>query len=359
MTESSWLPLGSIEGQEHAIAALGAMLETHATPPPLLFHGPEGCGKRTTALAFAAALVCSARQGLNACGVCSGCQRVRSAIAVSELRGKSSSQDRAITYPDVGLVSVPPRKTRISILQARDICQSMMSRPFEFERRIYIIEPADLLTPAAANSLLKIVEEPPSYGVLILVTAAPWSLPITLRSRLRRVSFRRLREAVVVRHLRAMGLSEDEARCRAHFSRGSLSLAADLDPQARAQAIGTWMEILERLSQGEKPGALAVAASEVFAGDVSAARSSLELLLTILRDLAASAVATDPLLLEPGDSERLSGVAEMLIGSSGQRAALVDRLAGELVRFNRNPRLAVEGAVLALSGVLRNGDLPA
>ncbi len=264
-----------------------------------------------------------------------------------------------MAYPDVGLISVPPRKTRISILQARDICQSMTSRPFEFERRIYIIEPADLLTPAAANSLLKTVEEPPSYGVLILVTAAPWALPVTLRSRLRRVSFRRLSEAVVVRHLRAMGLSEDEAQRRAHFARGSLSLAADLDLQARVRAIETWVAILERLSQGERAGALAVAASEAFAGEASSARLSLELLLTILRDLAASAVTADPLLLEVGTSERLSGVAELLIGSSGQRAVLVDRLAGELARFNRNPRLAVEGAVLALGGVLRNGDLPA
>ena len=83
------------------------------------------------------------------------------------------------------------------------------------------------------------------------------------------------------------------------------------------------------------------------------------MLLAVLRDLAAVADGAASVLLEPDQLARLGTAAPRLLGVNHDRPVLVDRLRRELVVFNRNPRLTVEGAVLAVAGALRAGDLPA
>ncbi len=359
MDEFALVPLSKIEGQTQALATLRGLIEAEELPPPLLFHGPEGCGKRTSALAFAAALVCRQRRGSDACACCSACQRVTQAGAVTALRAKASSQDSPMAYPDIGFVSLPQGKTRISILQSRDLCRSLMLRPFELSYRVYIIEPADRLTLSAANALLKVLEEPPSFGVILLVTAAPWSLPITIRSRMRAIRFVPLAEEIILRRLMAEGHPIEEARKRARWARGSLSRALELDAALREEEIGTWVSVLEQAGRGASPGALAVSAAEGFAGDATRAERSLELLEELLRDIAAAAQGSPPLMLSEDQLTRLAPCEQALLGAAGERIEVIDRLAREIRVFNRNPRLAIEGAVLALCGVIRREDLPA
>ncbi|MDQ7088091.1 MAG: hypothetical protein Q9Q13_09655 [Acidobacteriota bacterium] len=87
----------------------------------MLFCGPEGVGKRSAALGLAAGLVCR-RGGIDrACGRCPPCQRVLQSRGVTALRRRSTAQDRAQVYPDIGFVGIPEGKTRISVLQARDV----------------------------------------------------------------------------------------------------------------------------------------------------------------------------------------------------------------------------------------------
>lgn len=352
-------PLSAIQGQDAPVRTLIALCQRGGAIPPLLLHGPEGVGKRTAVLAFAAALVCRKPDGADACGACVPCRRVADAAAVTELREGATAQDSPLVYPDIGFVSLPRGKTRISILQARDIALSLASRPFELSRRIYIVDPADMLNLAAANALLKVLEEPPPYGVLALVTTAPWSLPMTVRSRLTAVRFRPLPQATVEQILLAHGVAPEEGALRAAHSSGSLARAMSVDPEAEQKLIAAWVAVLERLAQGVRPAELAAAASADLASDADAAMAALDLLLTVLRDVAAGRAPAAPILLDREQVERLAPAAERLTGPFLDRARLVDRLRREIVIFNRNPRLAVEGAVLALAGVLRPQDLPA
>lgn len=354
------LRLSALLGQDVPVESLAGLVHAGGPVPPLLLHGPAGVGKRTAALAFAAALVCRNLDGADACGACAGCRRVAAAEAVTALREGSTAQDSPMVYPDVGYVSVPKGKTRLSIVQVRDIVQSMASSPYELGRRIYVVDPADRLNAAAANALLKVLEEPPSYGVLMLVTSAPWSLPITVRSRLRPVAFRPLPPALVERILTQNGLAgESDAAARAAVARGSVARAVEADPAGENEVLETWVRALERLGSNYRASEIAAALSEELAPSADAAAAALDVLLSVLRDVAADREGAPALVLDEARLARLRPRAGFLLGAGGERPALVDRLRRELVVFNRNPRLSVEGAVLCIAGLLRRSDLPA
>lgn len=263
-----------------------------------------------------------------------------------------------MTYPDAGLVSVPSGKTRLLVVQARDIALSMSLQPYELPRRIYIVDPADSLTAAAANALLKVLEEPPEFGVLLLVTAAPWALPVTVRSRLLPIRFRPLPEEIVIQILIEEGSDPGEARRRASKAQGSLARARSADPQAEEERLAAWEKILQGLATPGEAGPAAVLAGETFGSSAEEAQGALELLLALLRDGVAWAENAPPRTLENGKAEALSQRLTALLGPALDRAGLVERLRRDITIFNRNPRLAVEGAVLALAGTLYPAQLP-
>jgi DNA polymerase-3 subunit delta' len=153
-------------------------------PQSLLFAGPDGVGKRTVALALAQAVNCPNRKDGDACGSCSACDRIA--------RGVHSD----VTFVDTGgEASIKIRTLRERVLEA------LGYRPFEAERRVYLIDEADALTDEAQDALLKTLEEPPPAAILILVTAYPDTLRPTIQSRCRRLRFGPLDEAEVARVL--------------------------------------------------------------------------------------------------------------------------------------------------------------
>lgn len=169
-----------------------------------LFHGPAGVGKRAAARAFAAALLDDER-------------RVQ-----------------AGTHPDLFLLEALGEMIRID--EVRALHRDLHMRPYEAERRVYVIADAHLLNEDAADALLKDLEEPPPYAVIVLVADELGPLPPTIRSRCQLVPFRRIPERVIRAMLaeRAPGLSEAEAKALARVSGGRLDRAERLlDPQAR------------------------------------------------------------------------------------------------------------------------------
>jgi DNA polymerase-3 subunit delta' len=171
-----------------------------------LFHGPAGVGKRTAAFAFAAELIGDA-------------QRV---------------QRRA--HPDVYVVE--PVGDQIRIDDVRELRRDLHMRPFEADRRVYLVFSAETMNEDAADALLKDLEEPPAYAVIVLVADDIGPLPETIRSRCQLVPFSRLSERAVREEIaaRAPGLAPEQTTALARAAAGRLDRAAHLlDPKAAAR----------------------------------------------------------------------------------------------------------------------------
>lgn len=168
-----------------------------------LFHGPGGVGKREIARAFA-----------------------------GEVLGDHTRVARG-SHPD--LYVLEPLGEQIRIDDVRELRRDLHMRPFEADRRVYLIFGADALNEDAADALLKDLEEPPPYAVVVLVAERLGPLPETIRSRCQLVPFKRLSEPALREAIarRAAGLSDTEIATLARTAGGRLGRALQLlDPAA-------------------------------------------------------------------------------------------------------------------------------
>jgi hypothetical protein len=164
------------------------------------------------------------------------------------------------------------------------------------------------------------------------------------------VRFGALPVDVVREILVAGGSTAAEAEQRARRSRGSVAVAAGASPEDDARRIQVWLRLLDGLAGGIDPAPLAVAASEELAADAIAASNALALLMEIVRDVLVPG-EVDELCIDavPSEAIRAHLVARFDAGFEALRT--IDHLRLEIEERHRNPRLAVEGAVLALAGL--------
>ena len=195
----------SVPEQPEAKRLLSAAL-TDGGAHAYLLHGPAGVGKRTAAFAFAAALLGDERRVL------------------------------ARSHPDLYLLE--PLGEMIRIDDVRALRHDLHMRPFEGDRRVYLVLDADRMNDEAADALLKDLEEPPSYATIVLVAGELGPLPPTILSRCQLVPFRRLSERAVREWIaqQAPDRSEEEVRVLSRASAGRLDRARRLlDPDAAAR----------------------------------------------------------------------------------------------------------------------------
>ncbi|MEV4422799.1 AAA family ATPase [Patulibacter sp. NPDC049589] len=212
--------LPGTEHQPHARAVLARALSSagpdgrHVAGDPshaYLFQGPPGSGKRTVARALATALLAETVDGevLDPAGVAARVQRR--------------------SHPDLTWV----RPTGAGVMRVADVKEAVVEavsrRPFEARRRVFVLEQAHAMNDDAANRLLKTLEEPPDYVVLVLLSDRPGELLTTIRSRCQNVRFDALPESELAERLRAdHGVDETTALACARLGLGDAILSASL-----------------------------------------------------------------------------------------------------------------------------------
>lgn len=177
------LSFRDIVGHDGALRLLGSLLRRDAFPQALRFVGEAGTGKSTVARILATTLFCpNARRSdpIQPCNQCPACVKMAHGTHPDFLH----LVPETVSKPDGREVEGPIKIDAIRDMQAR-----LVFRPIEAERRIVLIDPADAMNEAAANGLLKTLEEPPAYVLLILIVSRPDVLPETLHSRCQKVAF--------------------------------------------------------------------------------------------------------------------------------------------------------------------------
>jgi len=166
------MAFGDIINQELAKKILTSALREDRISHSYLFHGPQGSGKKQTALEFAKALNCSQRRGDDPCENCPSCRRIATH-----------------THPDVQLTSPIGPKQVIGIQAIKKIEKYAALKSMQSRYEVFIIDQAERLTKEASNSFLKTLEEPPPEVVIILISAFPDEIIPTIVSRCQKVKF--------------------------------------------------------------------------------------------------------------------------------------------------------------------------
>jgi len=268
------VPFLQIVGHTRTLDLLRRAVSRASVPQSLLFAGPEGVGKHTVAIALAQAVNCPTPVEDDACGTCRTCRRIA-----------------AGTFSDVVILDKNGEASiKIDALRQK-VLEPIGYRPFEGRRRVFIIDPADDMTPQAQDALLKTLEEPPPAAIIILVTAFADSLLATVRSRCRRVRFSELADDEVARVLTGPECRVDpvEARHRAVLSGGSVSRALATDGREFVEDRDAALGLLAALSERALPPRLKAAAAFVQVDKKrrvrEAASRRLSVLASLLRDL--------------------------------------------------------------------------
>ncbi len=170
----------NIIGHEQNIEHLENAIENGQVSHAYIFNGEDGIGKMTTAKAFVKALLCESK---NSCGTCQSCIQIDSG-----------------NHPDV--IYVTHEKAGITVDDIRDqVNQSVFVKPYSSDYKVYIIDEADKMNAAAQNALLKTIEEPPAYAVIILLSNNKESFLETIVSRCVVLNFGPLKESQVREYL--------------------------------------------------------------------------------------------------------------------------------------------------------------
>jgi DNA polymerase-3 subunit delta' len=344
--------------QDDAKALLRAAL-TETPAHAYLFHGPRGVGKRRAALAFAGELIGDPPRVLR----------------------------RA--HPDVYLLE--PLGGQIRIDPIRELRRDLHMRPFEASRRVYLVFGADLMNEDAADALLKDLEEPPDYAVVVLVADDLGPLPPTIRSRCQLVAFRRLSQRAVKAHLSSRGLQGEALDALARLAAGRLDRAERLlDPEAGKRR-GALIDLARAVYRepGFDPSAASRRVGDLAAERAAAARAAaeadesheetqrereqrvrragrgaereevvdaLDVLSSWYRDLVVSAAGADRAVVNSDRLRDLSEDADPDRSPRAERAAEAVRETWRSFEFQVQPGLALEALFARLRRELATAD---
>ncbi|MGN0150852.1 MAG: DNA polymerase III subunit delta' [Wujia sp.] len=223
----------NIVGHEDIIGHFKASIEMGKVSHAYIIHGEPDSGKKMLARAFATTLQCE-RGGSEPCGVCQSC-----------------IQTETGNHPDI--ITVTHEKPNIiSVDEIREqVLDSICVKPYKSRYKIYIIPDAQLMNVQAQNALLKTLEEPPEYGVILLLTSNLDKILQTVQSRCIVLHTRPVRERDMLNYLKnVMGLTEEKAYFCLDFAQGNLGKAIKLAGNDEyAQIVDSVVSVLKNIQE--------------------------------------------------------------------------------------------------------------
>ena len=269
-------------GNEKTKSRIGSAILGGTLPHAFLIGGDDGSGKSTLAKEIAAALNCERRENTNAplpCGECNCCKRIYDG-----------------NFPDLKVLAKPRDRATVGVDAIKVFREDMFLSSTESDYKIYVIDDAECMTPEAQNALLKVLEEPPSSVVIIMLANECDKILTTIKSRAQYIAMTRFNEIELENHLLQMSAdardmkNEDGEKFRAILmsSDGRLGLALRLTNRKLAAECAAEREdviqivrcITSKRSYGQIQAALSVLPTKR-----AELLAELEKIISALRDL--------------------------------------------------------------------------
>ena len=320
----------AIRGNQKLCKRLAGEIIEGRFPHAYILAGKPGSGKRTLAKHIAAALACQSHVSLP-CGACESCQKVLKDLS-----------------PDVIYIRKDSDKKEFTVNLIREIKDSLYIAPNELEKRVYILEETETMNASAQNAFLKMLEEPPSYVIFLLLCSNTENLLETIKSRAPILYTERLPDAEIRSHLLEHSPRARDLEASDTGKLQKLILAAD-------GSIGVAMELCE---ESEKHASLHMLVMRFLSAWTSASLSELSLfcdqlpsnaddmalflsaLKKALRDIAVYKHAPSAALLFFTDAEDVeSYAARVTVSKACKLSDAADVLADKL-KFYLDIRLA-------------------
>jgi DNA polymerase-3 subunit delta' len=336
---SNW----DIVGHEWAVQYLRRSLLNERGAHAYLLSGPPQIGKGLLALRLAQRLVCET-DNLDPCLACRACKRVVHDNH-PDVRAISLATQQANDKPDAA------KSREMKIDTVREWQRDIGLRPFEARRRVFILDDAQALTEAASNALLKTLEEPPAYAVLILIAQGSGDLLPTIVSRCRVLRLRPLPRAVVARALQVRNVAAEDAELIAAWSGGRIGWALQaVDTPDFLEAQQQRLDVLLQLGRTGRVERMqwAEERAKEYRGDAAAVLAWVRLWQSWWRDV---------LLVQSGNARSITHRDRRAELEVVAEALSLDRVQQFLVRLdivcvqladNVNPQLALEHVMLHL-----------
>jgi len=268
-----------IIGHEHITRHLKEAINNHKVSHAYIFNGAKGTGKAILAGAFAKALQCEDNDG-DSCGTCHSC-----------LQAESGNQPdiKWITHDKPAAISVDDIRVQVN--------NDIAIKPYSSSYKIYIIPDAQKMTTQAQNALLKTIEEPPEYAILLLLTSDVNILLPTILSRCVILNIKAVDTDVITGYLiKNYGIPDYKAKILASFSQGNvgkaIKMAVSVDFQAMYDEILRLLRHIDSMDMNEIVDA--IKKMEAYKMDID---DVIDMMMLWYRDVMVLAATNDPNLI--------------------------------------------------------------
>lgn len=318
----------SIIGHNRVIDALKSSIVNNTVSHSYLFQGEEGLGKKMVAYVFAKTLLCKEGKG-QPCNRCVSCVKFDSG-----------------NHPDFFLLE--PEKGLIKKGQIESLVGNVGILPFESKRKIFIIDDSHKMNLEGKNTLLKTLEEPPSYVTIILISSSINNLLPTILSRCQSIKFYPVNASEIEDYLvRIYDKSIEEASFVSNFTKGSVGMSISLSTSDKFfQMRDETVKILDSLIKGDKTRAFS--SFEFFNENRDSIEAIIDIILYWFRDLIIyKEIGESHLIVNKDKLEYLSSQSFMDFNSINDIIEKVEATKDN-IRKNVNYQLSIETMLLSI-----------
>lgn len=372
-----------IIGQEAAIQKVKDAIQGDRIPHAWLLTGPSGIGKLALAHAIAAYVNCQNPQGLESCGKCANCLRIKKGvhpdihyvlpIIAKKEKGKQLMTDDYLPQFREAWVENPylslenwqqmldgeNKQLGISVHEIRNLKKKIALKAFEAPSKVVILWYAERINNQGANAFLKLLEEPPEKTILLMTCDDPGALLKTILSRCQQLPMGRIQRPVLQTYLEEhKGLSQEDAEEIAAVAEGSVGQALSLMGEAHQQNSKTFIDWMRTVYTGNM-----VKISEIVKPLSKASKENQKLFLNLaikkFRNALLFHVGMEEIaLLGPGERQFQENFAKVL--DDEKIEAIIGELETSLYQISRNvnSEMVWVGLSINLFRIIRHKILP-